>query len=170
MTEVTARLRAMSTADKLRFIRDLSYSSFGDARSLADLRQEAMRRTLDGTRKCPRNVPIVTFLRGAMRSIAWADRKASACRPKLARAQFGCSRRRRSRNPRSPHERGRSGLGAKSDSRNTRTYPWFVQRRRRGPPIGPGYDGRHPGTELRELLELSATEFASKRRPRTAPN
>ena len=81
--EVTVRIRSMSDADKLRLIRTSNYFSFGGARSASDLRQEAIRRAIAGTRKCPSDVPVITFLNGTMRSIAWADRKAIGRAPKL---------------------------------------------------------------------------------------
>jgi hypothetical protein len=84
VAEVTARIRAMSDADKIRLIRTSTYLSFGGARSPADLRQEAIRRAIAGTRKCPNGLSIIAFLKGAMRSIAWADRKAISRAPKLA--------------------------------------------------------------------------------------
>jgi hypothetical protein len=84
VTEVTDRIRGLSDADALRFKRASHYLSHGDSRSPAELRNEAIRRAVDGSRRCPRNLPIVVFLFGVMRSIASADRKAANRTPKLA--------------------------------------------------------------------------------------
>jgi DNA-directed RNA polymerase specialized sigma24 family protein len=76
VTEITDGIRNLSDAELYRFKRGSLYLSFGGARAAADLRHEAVRRAIDGTRKCPRVLPIVAFLFGVMRSIAHADRKA----------------------------------------------------------------------------------------------
>lgn len=46
-----------------------------------DLRNEAVARSLEGTRKCPRNVNPVTFLANAMKSIVSIEYSAAALRP-----------------------------------------------------------------------------------------
>jgi hypothetical protein len=84
VTEVIDGIRGLSDADALRFRRASHYLSHGDARSPTELRNEAVRRAADGSRKCPRNLPIVVFLFGVMRSIASTDRKAADRTPKLA--------------------------------------------------------------------------------------
>src|SRR5262245_22005550 len=69
--EVADAIRLLSEPDKLRFIKASNYLSVGGARSPEDLRQEAIRRAIAGTRKCPRHVPIIGFLCGVMQSIAY---------------------------------------------------------------------------------------------------
>jgi RNA polymerase sigma-70 factor (ECF subfamily) len=76
VTEITDRIQNLSDADVYRFKQASQYLSCGGARPAADLRHEAIRRALAGTRKCPRGLPIAVFLFGAMRSIAYADRRA----------------------------------------------------------------------------------------------
>ena len=82
--EVADRIRQLSAPDQIRFIKASQYFSFGAARSPVDLRQEAIRRAISGTRKCPQHVPIITFLRGVMRSVAYSDRRAIGRASKLA--------------------------------------------------------------------------------------
>jgi hypothetical protein len=76
VTEITDGIRNLSDADKYRFKRASQYWGSAGARPPADLRHEAVRRAIDGSRKCPRRLPIVVFLIGVMRSIACADRRA----------------------------------------------------------------------------------------------
>jgi RNA polymerase sigma-70 factor (ECF subfamily) len=84
ITEVIDGIKHLSNANALRFKKASEYLSFGGARPPADLRNEAIRRVAAGTRNCPRNIPIVVFLFGVMRSIASADRKAIKRAPKFA--------------------------------------------------------------------------------------
>lgn len=76
VAEVTERLRSLTGADALLIKRASVYLSFGCVRSPQDLRQEAFKRALAGSRKCPRHLTTPTFIYGVMRSIASADRKA----------------------------------------------------------------------------------------------
>jgi RNA polymerase sigma-70 factor (ECF subfamily) len=163
VTEVTARIRAMSDADKVRLIRASNYLSFAGVRPAQDLRQEAIRRAIDGTRKCRPDLPIVVFLKGVMRSIAWADRKATACAPKLgvvpktgAAAQHDIADPRLSAEDKIVQqdrleEIRESILGLFHDDADARF-------------IAEGMMDGIQGAELKELLNLSETEFASKRR------
>jgi hypothetical protein len=74
--EITASIRNLSDVEQLRFKRASQYLGRAGARQPADLRHEAIRRAIAGSRKCPRSLPVVAFLIGTMRSIANADRKA----------------------------------------------------------------------------------------------
>jgi hypothetical protein len=76
VAEVTDGIRNLSDADKYRLKRASQYLGDAGARPPADLRHEAIRRAIAGSRKCPRYLPVVAFLIGTMRSIAHADRKA----------------------------------------------------------------------------------------------
>jgi hypothetical protein len=82
VTEVIDRIRNLSDPDALRFKKASQYLSYGGARPPPELRNEVIRRAAAGTRKCPRNLPIVVFLFGVMRSIGSADRKALNRAPK----------------------------------------------------------------------------------------
>lgn len=53
----------------------------GSKDAAEDLRQEAMLRTLDGTRRCPRHVQMVRHLKQVMRSIIWSERKQARLHP-----------------------------------------------------------------------------------------
>ncbi|WBL82127.1 RNA polymerase subunit sigma-24 [Bradyrhizobium xenonodulans] len=163
--EVTARIRAMSAEDKLRFIKDSNYLSFGDARSPADLRQEAIRRALDGTRKCPANLSITGFLRGAMRSIAWADRKAGACRPKIGPVPNTGPASRNTVEIADPRLSAEDRIleGDRAEEIRDSILALFEDDAV-AHQLAQGMMDGEQGIELRELLELSETEFASKRR------
>jgi len=76
VTEVTDGIRSLSDAEQIKFKRASQYLGGAGARPPADLRHEAIRRAIAGSRKCPRHLSIMAFLIGAMRSIAHADRKA----------------------------------------------------------------------------------------------
>lgn len=88
---------ALSPADLARIRRiSLYWAATEDAAE--ELRQEAIFRALDGTRRCPRNVDLVRFLALVMKSMAWSERKTAARRPTveletadhaLAADQFG---------------------------------------------------------------------------------
>jgi hypothetical protein len=82
--EAIDSIRTLSAPDLLRLKKASQYWSYGGARPPEDLRHEAIRRVAAGARKCPRDIPIVAFLIGVMRSIASADRKALQRTPTLA--------------------------------------------------------------------------------------
>jgi hypothetical protein len=75
VAEVTDGIENLSDIEKYRLRRTSEYLSCAVARPAADLRHEAIRRAIAGSRKCPRALPIVSFLIGVMRSIAYADRR-----------------------------------------------------------------------------------------------
>jgi hypothetical protein len=74
--DVTDGIRNLSDGEQIKFKRASQYLGGAGARPPADLRHEAIRRAIAGSRKCPRHLPVVAFLIGTMRSIAHADRKA----------------------------------------------------------------------------------------------
>lgn len=76
VAEVTDGIRNLSDAEKIKFKRASQYLGDAGARPPADLRHEAVRRAIAGSRKCPRYLSVAAFLIGTMRSIAHADRKA----------------------------------------------------------------------------------------------
>lgn len=81
--QVADRIQNLSDADTYRLKKLSEYLSFGAARPAQELRNEAIRRALDGTRNCPSDISILIFLRGVMRSVADADRKAQRRHPTL---------------------------------------------------------------------------------------
>jgi hypothetical protein len=165
VAEITARIRLMSDADKIRFIRASNYSSFGGARSPVDLRQEAIRRAIAGTRKCPSQVSILTFLKGAMRSIASADRKATAHGPKLAVVPSDSTAMQGLTDGLDPRLSAEDRMVQQDqvDEIRARILGLFDDDPT-AQMIAEGMMDEMEGTELRELVGLSEKEFASKRR------
>jgi hypothetical protein len=58
VAEIADGINNLSDADLLRIKKASQYLSYGGARSPQELRQEAVKRAVDGTRKCPRDVGI----------------------------------------------------------------------------------------------------------------
>jgi hypothetical protein len=161
--EAVDAIRHLSVADLDRFRRSSYYHSFGGARSPADLRQEAVRRTAAGTRKCPRAVPVVVFLSGVMRSIASADRKALGRASGLAIVR-----------------RDDSGLTPELDDPRLSPEDRIIRNERCAElrksvlalfeddlvaqTLADGMMSEMEGKELRELVDLDEDGFATKRR------
>jgi DNA-directed RNA polymerase specialized sigma24 family protein len=72
--EVRKAVSSLTNADLLRLERVARIYEFGVRLEGMDLVNEAISRTLSGTRTCPRDVPFVVFLKNVMRSIAWSER------------------------------------------------------------------------------------------------
>lgn len=68
--EVHSLISQFTELDKLRVQRAAMYFSKRCRLEWPDLENEAMVRTLDGRRKCPKNVAVTTFLGNVIRSIA----------------------------------------------------------------------------------------------------
>jgi hypothetical protein len=162
--EAADLVRSMSDVDKVRFVKASHYYSFGGARSPKDLRQEVIRRTIEGVRRCPIGISMVTFLNQAMRSIAFSDRKAVERAPKLIAV---------------PNDGPGSGV---LDGIDPRLSPedLMIQEATRseikaavlavfdddavGAVLAEGIMEGMEGEELRELVDLGVKEFATKRR------
>lgn len=165
VTEVINGVKHLSDADALRFEKGSQRLSYGGARPPGDLRNEAIRRAAAGTRKCPRDIPIVVFLYGVMRSIASADRKALDRSPKLAVVPREGSTARNlleGKDPRlSPEDRmiqeeeiaaiRKKVLDLFEDDVVAQT-------------LVDGIMSEMEGSELRELVELNEGDFTTKRR------
>jgi DNA-directed RNA polymerase specialized sigma24 family protein len=161
--EITDGIQKLSAVDQYRFKRASEYHSYGGARPATDLRQEAIRRAIAGKRKCPRDLSVVAFLVGAVRSIANADRKAqkrahhSNPRPNAeANSVLECS------DPRiSPEED--ILRTEETEEMKTRVLALFDD-----DPVAyllvEGLFAGMEGDELRELVGLNNRDFASKRR------
>lgn len=70
-SEIRSAIDALKPADETRLLKAAEF--FGEINGFEDPRgllQEALVRALAGTRRCPRDVPLVPFLFRAMRSIA----------------------------------------------------------------------------------------------------
>jgi RNA polymerase sigma-70 factor (ECF subfamily) len=72
LDEITAAIEMFTDADWLRLKIAAQYFSYEGrcGRDWSDLQNEALVRALDGRRKCPRNVSVLTFLGNVIRSIA----------------------------------------------------------------------------------------------------
>lgn len=81
--EVQDALTALTAADLLRLERAAVIYTVGIGVEARDVVNEAIRRALDGTRKCPRDLPLLNFLVGAMRSMAWAARASEKEEPMI---------------------------------------------------------------------------------------
>jgi hypothetical protein len=68
--EVSQAIRYLSTEQKTLLVKIAKTYVWKTSYGYEDLIQEAFARVLDGKRTWPRNLPIVVFLRGVMRSIA----------------------------------------------------------------------------------------------------
>ena len=74
--ELEAPIRGLSDADFLKLKRIAQIYIGNHDMDADDLLQEAIVRTLSGERRtCPRNVPVITFITGIMRSIASGERE-----------------------------------------------------------------------------------------------
>src|SRR5215831_17850468 len=68
--EVSQAIRYLSTEQKTLLVKIAKAYVWKTSYGYEDLIQEAYARVLEGKRAWPRNLPIVVFLRGVMRSIA----------------------------------------------------------------------------------------------------
>jgi DNA-directed RNA polymerase specialized sigma24 family protein len=72
--EIGAAIEALTSAEKLKLSAIDEMMRGGTGLGKGDLVQEAVLRALDGSRNCPRHVPIMAFLVETMRSIAGHER------------------------------------------------------------------------------------------------
>ncbi|MGM4931791.1 hypothetical protein [Tardiphaga sp. 619_E2_N8_5] len=165
VVEITEIITNLSDAELLRIAKASQYLSFGGSRSPQDLRQEAIKRAVAGSRKCPRRLNVVIFLYGAMRSIASADRKA-LCRSQEISAV---------------PKQGSEGVTV-LEGRDYRLSPEDELLQQEGPEeirrvlfslfeddlvaqtLVEGMIEGMEGRELREFVGLSEVDFATKRR------
>ncbi|WP_137787458.1 hypothetical protein [Sphingomonas sp. 3P27F8] len=76
--EIRSMLLALSRDDFHRIETVSRFIAQGDQVFAADLRQEAMARLLEGRRKCPVGMEIVSVINGVMKSMMSAEREAEA--------------------------------------------------------------------------------------------
>jgi DNA-directed RNA polymerase specialized sigma24 family protein len=143
-TEVLAAIRALTVQQKSRLMKIAKARARNAAYGPEDLIQEACMRVLDGTRKWPRDVPVLTFLAGVMRSIAWD------WRPKVGDEDVDVD-----------------GLGAEDNTAAARIDFQKIIALFNDDPVAQKMvlalmDGAK-GEELRELSGLTSTEYESKR-------
>lgn len=80
--EISAGISALSQADRLRLRKAARFlSAINGLGDDVELLQEALVRAFEGRRKCRRDLPIVIFIVGAMRSIANAASKSARRSP-----------------------------------------------------------------------------------------
>jgi len=72
--EIHVAVSKLSMADLVRLKRAGAYFAVGVGVEANDFLNEAICRALDGTRTCPKNVPVVVFLINVMRSMASSAR------------------------------------------------------------------------------------------------
>jgi DNA-directed RNA polymerase specialized sigma24 family protein len=84
--EMESALRGLSDAEVLRLMKFSARLSDGTSQTGNDLYQEAVLKSLDGERQCPRDVEVSVFLANAIRSLAWAAREREQADP-LTNAQ-----------------------------------------------------------------------------------
>lgn len=78
--EAWTAIEALSLAEHAKLQR-VSRFYAGSRGAADDLRQEAMLRTLDGTRRCPREIQMIRHLDQVMRSMIWSERKSAKVHP-----------------------------------------------------------------------------------------
>jgi DNA-directed RNA polymerase specialized sigma24 family protein len=130
-----------------------------------DLLQEAFRRALDGARQCPRDVDILRFLAGVMRSIASDWSKARKRRPEVSLLAPGGVIEEvvaRVRDPR-PTPDDVLGGAQEADRMRRAVLDLFADDLVARALLEGIMDGRQ-GDDLRSRTGLSETAFASKRR------
>ncbi|MCI0562397.1 MAG: sigma-70 family RNA polymerase sigma factor [Nitrososphaera sp.] len=74
-SEVRDALQALSDADNLRLGKIARRYALGCPMDADDLLSETTVAALDGNRKCPRDVPLIAFLAGGMKSIAYNEKR-----------------------------------------------------------------------------------------------
>jgi DNA-directed RNA polymerase specialized sigma24 family protein len=77
-SRITAAVAGLTQADQIRLLRIAQRYAFGCSLSAEDLLQEAVARSFTGSREWPEGVGFVPFLAGAMKSIAFDERKKAA--------------------------------------------------------------------------------------------
>lgn len=86
--EVAAAVGTLTVVGWAKIQRAAAYLTWNEA-DAADLRQEAICRTLEGTRTCPRSMPVEVTIIGIMRSLRSADAKARSRQPELVSEALG---------------------------------------------------------------------------------
>jgi DNA-directed RNA polymerase specialized sigma24 family protein len=78
LTEIASALKALNDADKTALMKIARIYAARTSYGAEDMLQEAMCRVLSGTRIWPLHVPLIAFLAGVMRSVAWEWRQETA--------------------------------------------------------------------------------------------
>lgn len=162
--EFAEAVRSLSTTDWVRLQKAAKYFAKNMPVDYQDLLQEAFRRALDGGRNCPADINVVRFLAQAMRSIADGELDKSQARPRLV--------------PIANHGEEDGAVDPPDLNLNAEQVMATEQEKMQmelgllelfaDDPISQiiveGIMEGMEGEELRELTELDATAFQSKRR------
>lgn len=81
--EIRAAITTMPANDRIRLLKAARGLAAGTGMESKELLGEAVCRALDRTRTCRRDLPVLVFLIGAMKSIAWAAREAEGNAPAM---------------------------------------------------------------------------------------
>lgn len=130
-----------------------------------DLLQEAFQRALNGRRRCPRDVDIVRFLAGVMRSIASDWSKARKRRPEVSLIAPTGMIQEVAMQLRDPQPNPHDSLAGEQEATRMKEMilDLFADDLVAQNMLSAIFDGAE-GENLRSLTDLNETEFASKRR------
>ena len=78
--EIRAAIEAFTDVDWVRVRKAAEYWARRHGAEADEVMQDALERAIDGSRQCPRDLSVLKFLSGAMRSISSEERKARARR------------------------------------------------------------------------------------------
>lgn len=160
--EIRAAIEGFSHADWIRLKRAAAYFAWRPGVQGSDLQQEAMMRALEGRRKCPRKTSVITFLCGAIRSIASEGDSEFQQVSIEDQAEFSRNDEAKLRDAsRDPY---REAQGRIDGERLMAEVLGLFDDDEKAEMLFEGMMVEMEGEELREFLELTQTEFDSKRR------
>jgi hypothetical protein len=161
VTEVSQMLDALTEPDWRRLLRSSRYLADGHRILAADLRQEALARSLDGRRRCRRSFDVVNFLIGIMRSLTSQERETD----RHGTREVGIDMLSMASAAPSPEQVGHDALHHRRSLRNDRVCPKAGRiaerppRRRKGHRSAHAVEGRCEGSCLAaQAIEAQAGE------------
>lgn len=162
--DIEAALRALPEAGWIR-LRKISHI-FANLSTIKadDLLQEACRRALDGSRRCPRNLDLFKFLDGTMRSIASDTLKAEKRHPHLSLVSVIDGEEDTYEPPDEQPSAEDALIGEQEVARIKQAILLLFEDDPVAQIMVEGIMEDMDGEELRALTELDKTAFASKRR------
>ena len=160
--EIRAAIECFGDADWVRLKRAADYFAWRAGTQGCDLRQEAMMRALEGRRKCPRNTKVITFLCNAIRSIASEDDLDVQQVPLEGKLEFDPDDGAKLCDPSQSPDR--EAQGRIDGERLLSEALGLFEDDEKAKLMFEGMMEEMEGEELRAFLELTSTEFDSKRR------
>lgn len=159
--EFAEALSHLSRADNARLRQASLYLAQVGGLEADDLFQEAITRALEGKRRWPGHIDVVTFLAMVMRSLVSAESKKAARRPERDPDDEG--------DPDIYADENPEGLGRRSDEilisdEQRQALIGLFEGDDEAQLIIEGLLGGMEGEELRKFVGLNPTEYASKRR------